>query len=83
MPRPWRTVAELAAAAVGAPPQRAATALGALIDVPPATAFSGQRRRGSGNRALDPGLRTFDPAAARRLDAATRDLLAERGAAAP
>jgi NAD(P)-dependent dehydrogenase (short-subunit alcohol dehydrogenase family) len=78
MAQPWRALAEVAAAAAGAAPERAATALSALIDQPPAEAFSARKRRGSTNRTIDPGLRTFDPEQARRLDELTNSLVSGR-----
>lgn len=76
MAQPWRAVAEAAAALLAAPADRTATAIGLLLDAPPDEPFSAWRRRGTQNRRIDPGLRTFDPAAAARLDAVTRELLA-------
>jgi NAD(P)-dependent dehydrogenase (short-subunit alcohol dehydrogenase family) len=74
--QPWRALAELAAAVVAAPPDRAAEAIGALIDAPPVPGFSAWRRRGTTNRLIDPGLRTFDEADAQRLERLTTGLLA-------
>ena len=65
-----------AAAVAAAPPDRAATAISAMIDAPPESRFSAWRRRGTTNRPIDPGLRTFDPADAGRLEQLTADLLA-------
>ncbi|MCO1658337.1 SDR family NAD(P)-dependent oxidoreductase [Pseudonocardia humida] len=76
MARPYRALAELAAAVAAAAPERAATALSALIDEPPPGPFAARKRRGSGNRPIDTTGPTYDPGTARRLDAATRDLLA-------
>jgi len=78
MAQPWRAVAEAAAAVGGAPPERAAAALSSLIDQPPAEAFSARQRRGGTNRPIDPGLRTFDPEQARRLDELTNSLISGR-----
>ncbi|WP_433559152.1 SDR family NAD(P)-dependent oxidoreductase [Pseudonocardia xinjiangensis] len=76
MRQPWRVAAELAAAAFAAPPDRAAAAIGALLDAPPEPGFSAWRRRGRDNRRIDPALRTFDAADAERLERLTLDLLA-------
>jgi NAD(P)-dependent dehydrogenase (short-subunit alcohol dehydrogenase family) len=79
MAQPWRALAELAAAVAAAPPEHAASALSALIDEPPTEPFSARVRRGTTNRPIDPTLRTFDPATARRLGAVTMALLADLG----